>query len=39
MKQFDLYEPTSLSEAAGLLNQFGAGAKAWPAAATCSVAS
>src|SRR5215467_3738777 len=27
MKQFDLYEPTSVSEAAGLLNQFGAGAK------------
>jgi len=27
MKQFDLYEPTSLSEATGLLNQFGAGAK------------
>ena len=27
MKQFDLYEPTSLSEATGLLNQFGARAK------------
>jgi xanthine dehydrogenase YagS FAD-binding subunit len=27
MKQFDLYEPTSLPEATGLLNQFGAGAK------------
>jgi len=27
MKQYDLYEPTSLSEATGLLNQFGAGAK------------
>src|SRR5215471_7472525 len=27
MKQFDLYEPTSVSEAAGLLNQFGTGAK------------
>jgi len=27
MKQFDLYEPTSVSEATGLLNQFGAGAK------------
>jgi CO/xanthine dehydrogenase FAD-binding subunit len=27
MKQFDLYEPTSVSEATGLLNQFGASAK------------
>jgi len=27
MKQFDLYEPTSLSEATGLLTQFGAGGK------------
>src|SRR5215468_5775017 len=27
MKQFDLYEPTSVSEATSLLNQFGAGAK------------
>lgn len=27
MKQFDLYEPTSLKEATGLLTQFGAGAK------------
>ena len=27
MKQFDLYEPTTVSEAAGLLNQFGASAK------------
>jgi xanthine dehydrogenase YagS FAD-binding subunit len=27
MKQFDLYEPTSVSEATGLLNQFGAKAK------------
>jgi len=27
MKQFDLYEPTSVSEATGLLNQFGPGAK------------
>jgi len=27
MKQFDLYEPTTLSEATGLLNQFGAKAK------------
>ena len=27
MKQFDLYEPTSLSEATSLLNQFGATAK------------
>ncbi|MBV9895154.1 MAG: FAD binding domain-containing protein, partial [Chloroflexi bacterium] len=27
MKQFDLYEPTSLTEATGLLNQFGATAK------------
>jgi len=27
MKQFDLYEPTSVSEATGLLNQFGAQAK------------
>jgi len=27
VKQYDLYEPTSLSEATGLLNQFGAGAK------------
>src|ERR687885_1030373 len=27
MKQFDLYEPTSLSEATGFLNQFGARAK------------
>src|SRR5581483_9941290 len=27
VKQFDLYEPTSLNEATGLLNQFGAGAK------------
>jgi xanthine dehydrogenase YagS FAD-binding subunit len=27
MKQFDLYEPTSISEATGFLNQFGAKAK------------
>jgi len=27
MKQFDLYEPTTVSEAAGLLNQLGAQAK------------
>jgi len=27
MKQFDLYEPTTVSEATGLLNQFGAKAK------------
>ena len=27
MKQFDLFEPTSVSEATGLLNQFGASAK------------
>jgi xanthine dehydrogenase YagS FAD-binding subunit len=27
MKQFDLYEPTSVNEAAGLLNQFGAKAR------------
>src|SRR5579864_8068601 len=27
MKQFDLYEPTSLGEATNLLTQFGAGAK------------
>ena len=27
MKQFDLYEPTTVSEATGLLNQFGASAK------------
>jgi xanthine dehydrogenase YagS FAD-binding subunit len=27
MKQFDLYEPTSLKEATGFLTQFGAGAK------------
>jgi len=27
MKQFDLYEPTSVNEATSLLNQFGAGAK------------
>jgi CO/xanthine dehydrogenase FAD-binding subunit len=27
MKQFDLFEPTSVSEATGLLNQFGAKAK------------
>jgi xanthine dehydrogenase YagS FAD-binding subunit len=27
MKQFDLYEPTSVNEATGLLNQFGAKAK------------
>src|SRR6185369_14002879 len=27
MKQFDLYEPTSVNEATSLLNQFGPGAK------------